>query len=123
MPLPKIYGEDTQQFTFRAASVLHGRHAQVGIANQIVIVTVAAQAGMRTALTYLLWSYDATPTDGQITITDGEVTITLFVTSGGPGFIPLEGIAFAQNTAITVTLASGGAAVIGSLALLGVRGI
>ncbi len=121
--LKKIMGEDTQQMTFRAPSILHGRHAQVGTAGQAVSVTIAAQTGLRNTATYLLWSYDATPTSGQITITDGEVTITLFVTDAGPGFLPLEGIAFAENTAVTATLASGGAAVLASIALLGVRGI
>ncbi len=78
---------------------------------------------MRNTATYLLWSYDATPTNGQITVTDGEATITMFVTVAGPGFLPLEGIAFAENVTVTATLASGGAAILGSLALLGVRGI
>ncbi len=123
MPLLQIPGQDTQSFTFRAPSILHGRHTQVGTAGQAVTATIAAQAGLRNTATYLLWSYDAIPTDGQITVTDGAATITLFVTTAGPGFIPLEGIAFAVNTAVTATLSSGGAAVIGSLALLGVRGV
>lgn len=121
--LKKIAGEDTQQMVFRAPSILHGRHAGSGADGQAVVVTIAAQAGLRNTATYLLWSYDATPTGGQITITDGEVTVTLFVTASGPGFLPLEGIAFAVNTDVTATLSSGGAAVQGSLALLGVRGV
>ncbi len=123
MTLPQIPGQDTQTFTFRAPSIMLGRHASAGADGQAAIVTIAAQAGLRNTATYLLWSYDAAPTNGQITITDGEVTITLYVTSAGPGFIPLEGVAFAENTAVTATLSSGGAAVQGSLALIGVRGI
>ncbi len=122
MALLKIPGEDTQRLTFTAPSILHGRHAQSGTDNGPVTVTVAAQVGQRTAMTYLLWSYDVAPTGGQITITDSTVTITLFVTSAGPGFIPLEGVAFAENAAVTATLTAGGAGVIGSLALIGVRG-
>ncbi len=121
--LPKIMGEDTQTMTFRAPSIMHGRHAQAPADGQAAIVTIAAQTGLRNTATYLLWSYDATPTNGQITITDGEVTITLYVTDSGPGFLPLEGIAFAVNTAVIATLASGGGAVQGSLALIGVRGV
>lgn len=123
MPLLKLTGEASQKYTFVAPSILHGRHAQVGADNEIVTVTVAAQVGQRTAMTYLLWSYDEAPTGGQITITDDEVTITLFVTDAGPGFIPLESVAFAENAAVVATLTSGGAAIAGSLALLGVRSI
>lgn len=116
-------GEDTQQMTFRAPSIMHGRHAQAMADGQATIVTIAAQAGLRNTATYLLWSYDATPVNGSVTITDGTVTITLYVTASGPGFLPLEGIAFAVNADVTITLSSGGAAVQGSLALVGVRGI
>lgn len=121
--LKKTASEDAQQMTFVAPSIMHGRHAQAMADGQAVTITIAAQVGMRNAATYLLWSYDATPTNGSIVITDGEVTITLYVIDGGQNFIPLEGIAFAINAAVTITLASGGAAVKGSLAIIGARGV
>ena len=88
MTLLQLPGQDTQTFTFPAPSIMLGRHANAGEDGQEAIVVIAAQAGLRNTATYLLWSYDAAPTGGQITITDGEVTITLYVTTAGPGLTP-----------------------------------
>jgi hypothetical protein len=81
-------------------------------------VTYAADTTGRSHVAYKIhWSYSADPTGGRLTVTDGATVIhDQDVTKGGPGFVefsrPLAGTA---NTAMTVTLADGGAAVVGKV--------
>lgn len=87
-------------------------------ANAAAIVTLGAPgAGQRWVIGGLYWSYNTTPTGGQLSFTIGGATsFTEYVTAGGSGFIPFTPpIRVALNTAVVVTLAAAGAAVTGSL--------
>ncbi len=122
MPLTTLNNEEIAQPVYQAKSEFQSRHAQEGINNAPVVVNVAASAGGgHVSFSFVHWSYDADPTGGLLTITSGDLTYTMHITSGGPGFLPFEGVAFPANTAVTATLAAGGGTVEGSLALIGVR--
>jgi hypothetical protein len=86
--------------------------AATPVANTAAVITLPAHA----ELTGVIWSYDATPTGGNLLIQDGGSTICSFdITVAGPGFMdspyPLFG-----NAAMTLTLAAGGSGVKGKLA-------
>jgi hypothetical protein len=77
----------------------------------------AAGASKVNVISGIFWSYSAAPTGGNIQISDGSnVIFNMDVTAAGAGFIPFnppkKGSA---NTALTVTLADGGAAVVGRI--------
>jgi hypothetical protein len=94
-------------------------------ANTAVTVTLAAVAGESHRLTYLAYSYSASPTGGQITITDGGTTIfDLDVTSSWEVFesLPPGGIKCSTNSAVVLTLAAGGAGIVGKLNVGSVTG-
>ncbi len=87
------------------------------------IITYAADSVRTHRIGGLVWSYDGTPeSSGTLSVEDGSGNIVLefYVTAGGPGFIPLnppmEGTV---NTALIVTLSSGGAGVWGKITVLG----
>jgi hypothetical protein len=90
-------------------------------ANAAAIVTIAAQSADSGANSYrvvdeILFSYSAIPTNGLLTISDGTTVLTLSITGDGPGAIVFaHPYVAAANTAITVTLAAGGAGVSGKL--------
>lgn len=100
-----------------------GRFAQVGAANAPVSITIETPGigSARSGLSWLHWSYDGTPTGGAITLTAGTLTYTMFITTGGPGFLPFSDTLFPPGQPVTITLAAGGASVRGSLAALGVK--
>jgi len=77
-------------------------------------ITVGAVIDRRHILHKIVWSYDSTPTGGGLTITGGENTISLDITNGGPGSLSINYIC-AINTALVVTIKSGGGAIIGKL--------
>ncbi len=111
-------------FISQVPVAFESQHAQAGVAGVPTVVNLAPPNGrLRNTFSLLLWSYDAVPVGGQITITDGASTLTLYVTNDGPGFLPFEGITFAENTQVTITLSSGGATVTGSLVVVGARSI
>jgi hypothetical protein len=118
-----LVGEQNAKYVYQAPSEFFGRHAISGD-NVPLTLTIAAPGGiLRNSFNYIHWSYDGSPTNGAITITSGDITETMYVTSGGVGFLPFEGVAFPVATAVTVTLSAGGTNVNGSLALIGVRAI
>ena len=87
-------------------------------ANAAATVTLAAPgAGRYNVVASVEWSYDDDPTGGQLTITDGAVTVfDIYITDGGPGFfqwVPPK--RFSTNSAVTVTLAAGGAGISGTI--------
>ncbi len=91
-------------------------------ANTAAVVSYAAAGvGVSHAISGIAWSYSADPSAGNLKVEDGagNVVLSLDVTQAGPGFIPLHppkrGSA---NTALTVTLAAGGAGVTGKLSVL-----
>jgi hypothetical protein len=118
-----LVGEQNAKYVYQAPSEYFGRHAISGD-NVLLTLAIAAPGGrLRNSFNYLHWSYNGNPTDGTLTIVSGDITETMYVTSGGVGFLPFEGVAFPENTAVTVTLSAGGANILGSLALIGVRAI
>lgn len=87
-------------------------------ANTAVVATFAAVAGQTHRLTLLVVSYSAAPTGGRVTVADGGTTVLdVDVTGAGVLVVPLPsgGVKGSVNTAMTVTLAAGGVAVVGKL--------
>lgn len=95
-----------------------GDHSVNGT-NALLTITLAATVDLRWTFDYIHWSYSADPGSGVLTITDGVgVTQNLYITNGGPGFLPY-GNAFAGNATVTITLTAGGAGINSSLAVIG----
>ena len=96
-----------------------GDHSVSGT-NALLTIVLAAPADIRRWIfDYIHWSYSADPGSGVLTITDGVgVTETMYITSGGPGFLPF-GNAFAGSAAVTITLTAGGGVINSSLAVIG----
>lgn len=69
------------------------------------------------------WSYSDTPTGGQILILDGSTTILdMRITAAGPGFIPFASAwTITPNSALTITIKSGGGSVVGTVGFLQAR--
>ncbi len=90
-------------------------------ANTAAVVTYAAVAGKRHAITGVYWSYDGAPTGGNLIIEDGSGTtvFSIDITAAGPGYIifPLAK-AGSINTALIVTLAAAGASVTGKVSVM-----
>lgn len=88
--------------------------------NALLTITLAAPLDVgRWTFDYIHWSYNATPSVAVLTITDNVgVTETMYITSGGPGFLPF-GNAFAGSAAVTITLSAGGVGINSSLAVIG----
>ncbi len=86
-------------------------------------VTNAAVAGQRTVIDGVAWSYSGGTPAGSLTITDGGTTVfSVDVTANGPGQVTVpKGLSSAVNSALVVTLADGGASLVGKVNVLGVR--
>lgn len=96
------------------ASILRAAH--VPAANTAAVVTIAA-AGVNTrhVLHKLMWSYSAAPTGGNILTNQVTNPLNLDVTAGGPGSLTFSPRAWNENEAMVITLAAGGAGIIGKL--------
>ena len=96
-----------------------GGHSVSGT-NAALTITLAAPADIgRWTFDYIHWSYSADPASGILSITDGVgVTENIYITSGGPGFLPF-GNAFAGSAAVTITLTAAGAGINSSLSVIG----
>ncbi len=92
-------------------------------ANTAAVVTYAADTNQRHVITGIAWSYSAAPTGGNIKVEDGggNVVFQLDIPTAGWDSIvfpiPKRGVNI--NTAMIVTLAAGGAAVVGKVSVLG----
>jgi hypothetical protein len=116
--------EEQERYVGRVRAEQQGRHCAVSGANGPATVTVAAQgAGRHAMFMWVHWSYTAQPTNGRLTITDGVTNYRVDITDGGPGFLPFDGVRWAENRAVTVTLAAGGAGVTGCINVLGARAV
>ncbi len=86
------------------------------------VVTYPAIPNRIHCITGVAWSYNATPTGGNLKIEDGSGTtiFTMDITAAGPGFIPFP-IAKRGSTgkAMIITLASGAGTVSGKVSILG----
>lgn len=95
-------------------------------ANTAAVITIPASQGARISIESLMFSYDAAPIAGEVTIESpaGTLLYHFYVTSAGPGPVlfgeePLE--TNEKNAALIVTLAAGGGSTKGSLSLLQTR--
>lgn len=81
------------------------------------VITIPASTGVAHEIEMLAWSYDDTPTGGNLKIESpsGTKIFEVDITAGGPGFIPLSGscIKGAESQALIITLASGAGSVSG----------
>jgi hypothetical protein len=83
-------------------------------ANAAAAVTYAGASGVTHCVGQLCWSYNGTPTGGNLKIEDGSgnTIFSLDITQSGPGIIlfnpPKKG---AAGNALIVTLAAGGSGV------------
>lgn len=83
--------------------------------NTPVVLTIPGVARTRHFLSKVIFSYDADPTGGLLTIDVGAVSVlTLPITVGGPGPIGLN-IKSDPGGAITITLSAGGSGINGHL--------
>lgn len=86
------------------------------------IVTYTAASGTAHVIGGVAWSYNGIPTAGNLKIEDvsGTIVFSIDITAAGPGFIPFARPkkSAATNTAMIITLASGGAAVTGKVSVL-----
>jgi hypothetical protein len=88
---------------------------QTSADNGAATITLAAVASRAHFVHHLQWSYNGSPSGGRLFITVAGVTkFDVDVTTGGPGGFGLE-LAGGTNEAVVVTLAAGGAGVIGKL--------
>jgi hypothetical protein len=69
----------------------------------------------------IAWSYNAAPTVGHLQVEDDTGIIFFqYITAAGPGFIPFDPpLKAALNGPLVITLAAGGANVMGTIGVLG----
>lgn len=85
-------------------------------ANTAVAITVTALPDQQHVLAGVVWSYSAAPTGGKLTVADGASTVLeVDIIAGGPGSLVLPPLGGSTNTNLVVTLAAGGAGIIGKL--------
>lgn len=86
-------------------------------------VTINLAAGTRWEFAgSIVWSYSAAPTGGRLTVAGGGFGIDIDIIAGGPDYIPFNIPQHATDDGpIVITLAAGGANIVGKLNLLGVR--
>lgn len=86
---------------------------------QPAVVTYAATSGKH-VIYGLAWSYESTPTAGNVQIEDGSgnVVFSEDITTGGPGFFLFDkGLSGTINTSLIITLSDAG--VDGKLSIIG----
>lgn len=98
-------------------------HVAAPAANTAAQVTFAAAANQRNQFEFIAWSYNGTPTGGNLTVHNGAgaVYFNIDITAGGPGFIPFTPEMSAVGSALYVTLTAGGAGVSGKVNVMGHR--
>ena len=84
--------------------------------NTAAVITYAAHPGYRHCIDGIIWSYNAVPTGGFLRVNSPAVNASFYVdiTVGGVGFIPVKRKG-PPGAPMIITLAAGGAAVIGSV--------
>lgn len=110
-------GESVAQ-TPRAAS---SGNMNAPAANTAAVVTKSAGgAGVRNVIGGIYWSYVGdTPSGGSLSVTDDGINVfSEGISAEGPGFFNfIPPMQFGDNTDVVVTLAAGGASVVGRLNL------
>lgn len=86
-------------------------------ANTAAVITETGVAGRRLLLTNVMWSYNADPTNGRITIESpiGTTRIDLDITSKGPAKLNFDPFQTEPGDGIKVTLAAGGTNITGKI--------
>lgn len=93
-------------------------------ANTATVITVSAVGSVAHEIEMLAWSYDAggTLSGGRLTVESpsGTYLFDINVTSAGAGFVPFSGSCLkgASGQALIITLAAGGASVVGKLSAI-----
>ncbi len=88
-------------------------------ANTAATITLAAAGeGLAHFLPSIKWSYNATPSSGNLKVEDGSgvVVFNEDITTDGAGFFEVN-IQGSANTALIITLSAGGSGVSGKLSL------
>ena len=90
--------------------------------NADVTIDLPAIAGHNWRFDYVHYSYNGQgPGAGTLQVTDGTVNYIQAITAAGVGWLPFDSTRWAQGAAVAITLAAGGAGVVGRLAVLGAR--
>jgi hypothetical protein len=85
------------------------------------VITYAADPNQRHVISGVAWSYSAAPAGGNLKLEDGAGHTVFSIDVTAAGFDTLEFEPFkrgSQNTAMTLTLAAGGAGVSGKVSVL-----
>lgn len=99
----------------------HPGHFSTAAPNTAVIITLQGGVSRHEIAGSIVWSYSADPTDGRLTVAGGGFGLDIDITVGGPGFIPFYVPEHASDdTNIVITLAAGGAGIVGKLNVLGI---
>jgi hypothetical protein len=96
----------------------------IGSADEAVQIVYPAPVGAgRHIIEGVAWSYNDTPTGGNLQIDDGagHIFFEIDITASGPGFIPFSPEMSSQGVQLIITLAAGGQGVIGKLNVIGHR--
>lgn len=104
---------------YRTPRPLAQSNTATSAANGAATVTYAATASLSSVISGIAFSYSGAPTGGRLTISDGaNIVFDVDITSAGAGFFPFAApVKGSINTALTVTLAAGGAGVIGKVSV------
>ncbi len=97
----------------------------ISSSNSAGVVTLPAPtAGYAWLVTGVYWSYNGTPTAGNLTANDGSDEFDIDITTSGPGFVMFNtGFIFARAQAVTLTIAAGGSGIVGKCGFIGARQI
>ena len=118
------YAEMNQPFPVAPGGIqIFSTYRNTPASNTAAVVSLTAPpTGYAWMVTGIIWSYNGTPTGGNLTINDSTDEFDIDITSAGPGFVPFNtGFIFIPGQAVTVTLAAGGSGVQGKVGLIGCR--
>lgn len=121
-----MVAEDTRMLNehniYATRATMAARHCKVSSVGGHAVVTIGAPGvGWCVAFESIHWSYDSSQiAGGRLTITDGITTYRIDITAGGHSWLPFSLVKWAENSAVTVTLTSGGA-ITACLNVMGVR--
>lgn len=92
-------------------------HRSTGAAGGAATVAKAVDTERGYVVSQIDWSYSTTPTGGGLTIADGTGTLfNIDIAAAGPGGVKFEPpLLSAKSSALTVTLAAPGGAVVGKV--------
>jgi hypothetical protein len=109
-----------RQFFEPGASAVDGTPNDVAVsaAGAAAVLTYAAMANNQHNIEGVSWSYSANPQAGafiQIEDGAGNVVRKWFISTGGPGFMPVRVRNKLANTALILTASAGGGAILASI--------